>query len=168
MSDEKLKPRWSLPLWAVFVLLGVISAGVLFLAAAVAPVPEHLHSHVSITVDGAPQVVPANVGINEKTQVTLPLHTHDTTGILHVESPTQRTFELGEFFAEWGVPLDSEGVGDFRQSSTESFSVFVNQRPFEGDPATIALTNKLDIDLVLAPRGTTPAPSAPFAWPAEY
>ncbi|MBM7472928.1 hypothetical protein [Subtercola frigoramans] len=49
-----------------------------------------------------------------------------------------------------------------------TFSVFVNQRPFEGDPATIVLTNKLDIDLVLAPRGTTPAPSAPFAWPAEY
>ncbi|MBM7472931.1 hypothetical protein [Subtercola frigoramans] len=127
MSDELLKPRWSLPLWAVCVLLSLLSAGVLFLAAAVAPVPEHLHSHVSITVDGVPQVVPANVGIDEKTQVTLPLHTHEATGILHVESPIQRTFELGEFFAEWGIPLDSEGVGDFRQSSTESFMLTPTQ-----------------------------------------
>jgi hypothetical protein len=31
-----------------------------------------------------------------------PLHTHDTSGIIHVESPTVRSFTLGEFVDLWG------------------------------------------------------------------
>ncbi len=30
------------------------------------------------------------------------LHTHTEDGIIHIESPVQRTFTLGHFFAIWG------------------------------------------------------------------
>ena len=30
-----------------------------------------------------------------------PLHTHDTTGTIHVESPEERDLTLGDFFAVW-------------------------------------------------------------------
>ena len=40
------------------------------------------------------------------------LHTHAEDGIIHVESPsTTETFTLGQFFAEWGIPLSSTQVG---------------------------------------------------------
>ncbi len=37
-----------------------------------------------------------------------PLHTHDTSGIIHVESNTVRPYTLGEFLSIWGG-LDTNG-----------------------------------------------------------
>lgn len=36
-----------------------------------------------------------------------PLHTHDDSGTIHVESSTNRNYRLGEFFKVWGLDLDS-------------------------------------------------------------
>ncbi|GGF38284.1 hypothetical protein GCM10011399_33970 [Subtercola lobariae] len=149
--------------------LVIVSAAVLLLAYRVAPVPEHIHVHLSISVDGVQLVVPANTGIDPVTNVAMPLHTHDTTGIVHVESPVTRTFTLGEFFQDsWHEPLDTTHVGAFTVSPTETLTVFVNQEPVTGDPADIVLTNKLDIDLVFSPLGTPAVASAPFDWPPQY
>jgi hypothetical protein len=46
--------------------------------------------------------VPANIGIDEQAGYLTSLHTHDATGIIHVESPTRRSFNLGDFFDVWG------------------------------------------------------------------
>ncbi|UFS61031.1 hypothetical protein [Subtercola endophyticus] len=159
---------WHLPFWAIAVLLAALCAAVLLLAVRVAPVPEHIHAHLTVSINGVEQTVPANTGINAVTGVTQPLHTHDTTGILHVESPVQETFELGRFFDEWGLALQPSGVGGVQQSSTENFTVFVNQAPYSGDPAQIVLTNRMDIDLVFTPRGAVAVPSPAFDWPPQY
>ena len=37
-----------------------------------------------------------------------PLHTHDTSGIIHVESSVKRNYTLGEFLNTWGG-LDLNG-----------------------------------------------------------
>jgi hypothetical protein len=42
-----------------------------------------------------------------------PLHTHDTTGKLHVESPVERDFTLGDFFTVWEKPFDRTHILDF-------------------------------------------------------
>ncbi|MEF2975782.1 hypothetical protein [Subtercola sp. YIM 133946] len=159
---------FELPVWAVLTATAVLCTGVVALAAGVAPVPEHLHAHLTISINGAEQTVPANTGIDAVTGVTQPLHTHDTTGILHVESAVTRDFELGQFFDEWGLPLTLTGVGGVTSSPTETFTVFVDQKPYTGDPADIVLTNKMDIDLVFTPAGTPASPPAPFVWPAQY
>lgn len=39
------------------------------------------------------------------------LHTHAADGIIHIESPVQRTYTLGDFFDEWGQPLGRGHVG---------------------------------------------------------
>ena len=67
----------------------------------------HTHQHIDIYVDGQPVVVPAYIGINATEGFLSPIHTHDSTGIIHVESPTVRDFTLGEFFDVWGVRFDS-------------------------------------------------------------
>jgi hypothetical protein len=128
----------------------------------------HLHAHLSITVDGEGETVPAEIGIDNPAATVSPLHTHDTTGIIHVESPVQADFTLGQFFTEWNVALDADRIGMYTESQTETFTVFVNQQPFTGNPASIIFTNKMDIEIVVAPTGTAVAPGIPFDWPEQY
>jgi hypothetical protein len=42
-----------------------------------------------------------------------PRHTHDVTGILHTESPTDVDNTIGQFFTEWAVTLDLDCIGDY-------------------------------------------------------
>ncbi|HEX9235017.1 MAG TPA: hypothetical protein VF972_01920 [Actinomycetota bacterium] len=53
------------------------------------------------------------------------IHTHDATGIIHIESPTPRTFTLGEFFDVWGVRFTASCLGGYCRSSDRALSVFV-------------------------------------------
>jgi hypothetical protein len=62
----------------------------------------HIHQHLDIYVDGRKVPVPALIGIDPAAGFA-PLHVHDTSGVIHVESPTVRSYTLGEFFAVWGV-----------------------------------------------------------------
>ncbi|RFA08958.1 hypothetical protein B7R54_06760 [Subtercola boreus] len=128
----------------------------------------HLHAHLTITIDGQDEVVPAEIGIDNPSGSVSPLHTHDTTGIIHVESPVQADFTLGQFFTEWNVALDDTSIGAYPSSAGETFSVFVNQQPYSGNPAAIVFTNKMDIDIVVSPAGTAASPSQPFDWPEQY
>jgi hypothetical protein len=84
----------------------------------------HIHAHLTIFVNGSPRQIPAGVGIpGARPQNTAQglfasggscfywLHTHAADGIIHVESPVQRTYTLGDFFGEWGQPLGPRQVG---------------------------------------------------------
>lgn len=72
----------------------------------------HLHTKLAIFVDGQPQTVSANIGILPGCH--RPLHTHDTDGIIHVESHVVRDFTLGDFFKTWGKELSAEQVLNYR------------------------------------------------------
>jgi hypothetical protein len=63
----------------------------------------HIHQHLDVFDNGRRVTVPAGIGIGDT--FISPLHTHDTSGVMHVESPTIRPFTLAEFFGVWGVPL---------------------------------------------------------------
>ena len=78
----------------------------------------HIHTHLTIFVNGQQRQVPAGIGIpgavRQQTSAGAVhrlgscfywLHTHAADGIIHIESPVQRTYTLGEFFDEWGQPL---------------------------------------------------------------
>ncbi|WP_147305299.1 hypothetical protein [Subtercola boreus] len=128
----------------------------------------HLHAHLTVTVDGQAETVPAEIGIDNPSGTVSPVHTHDTTGIIHVESPVQADFTLGQFFTEWNVALDAAIIGAYPSTPTDTLTVFVNQQPFTGNPASIVFTNKMDIDIVVSPVGVPVEPQAPFDWPAQY
>jgi hypothetical protein len=66
----------------------------------------HIHPQLVIKADGEPYVLPANIGVTRGCMN--PLHTHDSSGEIHVESPVQVDFTLGDFFAVWG-----KSIGDF-------------------------------------------------------
>lgn len=100
---------------------------------------EHIHAHLDMLVDGQPVAVPANIGIDPKHSTISPLHTHDGTGVIHIESPVKRQFSLGEFFSEWQVSLSPDHIGGLRADGSKVVRVFVNGKPETGNPAAITL-----------------------------
>lgn len=134
----------------------------------------HIHAHLDVFVNGDLETVPAGLGIdiNDPAVQTgtvngspayggitrcarpciSPLHTHDTTGVIHVEAPRQMDFTLGQLFAEWAVELDRSCVGGYCEPG--EFAVYVNGTRFDGDPATIVFADLQEIAIVI---GTPPA-----------
>jgi hypothetical protein len=60
----------------------------------------HSHPGVSIVINGSSFTIPANVGINGN--CLRPVHTHDTSGTIHIETDENRDYTLGDFFLIWG------------------------------------------------------------------
>ncbi len=60
----------------------------------------HIHAHLDIFVNGNLIKVPAFIGINDNTCLYW-LHTHLPDGIIHIESPQEKVFTLGQFFDIW-------------------------------------------------------------------
>jgi hypothetical protein len=100
---------------------------------------EHIHTHLDVLVDGAPVTVPANIGIDMSRRTISPLHTHDASGVIHIESPVQRQFSLGEFFSEWLVSLSADNIGGLRAGDGKVVRVFVNGTQQNGNPGAIML-----------------------------
>lgn len=71
---------------------------------------EHIHPVISITVDGEPEAIPANIGILDDCMSEI--HTHDESGTIHAES-FQRgriaNFNLTHFFKAWDKNIQRSG-----------------------------------------------------------
>ncbi len=116
----------------------------------------HIHTHLTIFVNGQQRQVPAGIGIPgavaQQTQ-TGPfvgsgnclywLHTHAADGIIHIESPVKRTYTLGEFFDEWGQPLGPDQAGPAHGKVT----VLVNGQVFKGNPRDVPLGPRENLQL---------------------
>ncbi len=58
-------------------------------------------------------LIPANIGLLPN--CNRPLHTHDTTGTIHVETDQNQDYKLGDFFLIWGKTFNSSGVFPYSQ-----------------------------------------------------
>ncbi|SEM42664.1 hypothetical protein [Streptacidiphilus jiangxiensis] len=135
----------------------------------------HIHSHLQVYVDGKLMTIPYGLGIEppyqlQQAQDGTPfvgggskfyfLHTHDESGIIHVESPSQQTYNLGNLFDLWGQPLTSTDIAGHQGQLT----IFVDGKPYTGDPRAIVFKNleKIQIDV------GTAVPYKDFTWPSGY
>ena len=107
----------------------------------------HIHQHLDIFVNGKHETVPAQIGIYDG-QFLTDLHTHDTSGVMHVESPEKREFSLGEFFGVWGVRLNATCVGGYCKPMTP-WRMYLNGSPYPGDPSTLVLRRHQEIAIVI-------------------
>ena len=114
----------------VVVLVGLIAGGAYVVATIPAspynettPVTEmciqhsqtfarHDHAFLHIMISGSAYTIPANTGITPTCM--RPLHTHDTTGEMHIESPVRHEFMLGDFFLVWGQPFNANQILSYR------------------------------------------------------
>lgn len=129
----------------------------------------HYHAHLDIIVSGSTVQVPAGVGFviaNGREAGTTVLHTHDTSGIVHIESPTNSPYALGQFFTEWGVRLGPGQLGGLTDSNGHTLRVYVDGRAFSGDPASIVLRPHQEVALWYGPATTTPQVPSGYQFPA--
>jgi hypothetical protein len=117
----------------------------------------HIHTHLDVFVQGQRRLVPPDIGIVAGTCLSW-LHTHDDTGVIHIESPVQRTFTLGDFFDIWGQPLSPTAVGP----AQGDVRVLVNGAAWSGDPGAVTLDAHGQIQLDV---GTPRAAVQTFDWP---
>jgi len=118
----------------------------------------HIHAHLDVYVNGQTVEVPQNVGIDQAEGFLTSIHTHDATGIIHIESPTQRTFTLGEFFDVWGVRFTASCLGGYCDSGDKTLTVFVDGKPVTGDPRAVQLTAHEEIVVAYGTPGQLPNP----------
>jgi len=106
---------------------------------------EHIHSHLQIFNKGRSVQVPADIGIMQVAGCLYWLHTHATDGIIHIESPTARTFTLGQFFDVWGEDLTRTTAGSVRAPRGRTLRVTVNGKLWTKDPRAIPLRDREEI-----------------------
>lgn len=127
----------------------------------------HIHQHLDVFVDGNRVAVPANIGIDSAQQFIAALHTHDPSGVLHVESPEPKTFTLGQVFGVWGVPLSSKGIGGLATGGGKELQAWVNGKPVKGDPGDINLASHQEIVLAYGTAAEAPKPvPSSYAFPS--
>lgn len=132
----------------------------------------HIHAHLAISANGQPRTVPRGIGIADpQTAQTQEgpvvaggscfywLHSHTDDGLIHIESPVQRTFTLGDYFDIWGQPLSATRVGP----DTGPVIAYVNGERYSGSPRSIPLTAHAVIELDVG----TDVPPRPYTFPAN-
>ncbi|MBB5444871.1 MULTISPECIES: hypothetical protein [unclassified Paraburkholderia] len=120
----------------------------------------HVHAHLAIIKDGQWLALPMNVGI--LSQCTYEMHTHDNTGIIHIEAPNLKTYTLGEFFDIWGEPLTNTNVAGIMGDVVAYINDNGDSRRYMGDLRSIELTSLRDITLQI---GTPPVSTlATYSW----
>ena len=123
---------------------------------------SHVHTHLTIFVNGKARVIPYGIGVPGYEAVQTAhgpfvetgscfywLHTHQEDGIIHVESPSASLhFTLGQFFAEWGIPLSSTQVGPVTGKETVFFAS-TGKKPalYKGNPADLPLGDHYQIQI---------------------
>lgn len=109
---------------AIILTVAVLSAGVVATARYIKNQPQipegdvisrkgfHWHPELSIIIKGEKQDIAANIGIG----VThAELHTHDATGVVHMEMKglvTKDETTLGAFFRSWGKEFNANCIFD--------------------------------------------------------
>jgi hypothetical protein len=127
---------------------------------------EHIHAHLDVIVDGTPVPVPADIGIATAAGTISPLHTHDTTGVIHIESPVKFPFSLGQFFSEWQVSLAADHVGSLKSGGDKELRAYVNGKPVAGNPAAITMNAHDEIALVYGTAAQQKNPPSSYSFTA--
>jgi hypothetical protein len=118
----------------------------------------HTHEHLDVFVHGRPVTVRADIGIDRTAGFISPLHTHDQSGVIHVESATTRAFSLGQFFDVWGVRFTRDCLGGLCDSGGETLRVFVDGHEATGDPRRLELFAHEEIVVAFGTPAELPSP----------
>jgi len=139
---------------------------------------RHDHEHLDVIINGQPVTVPAGIGMAEPFDfgpcspppafpngdcttgniydgliADAPLHTHSTSGIIHLETDRPGDFTLGQFFDEWGVRLNETCVGSYCTGNGNEMRVYVNGNRVTGNPRDLVLTEHQEIAVIYGGPG---------------
>lgn len=161
------------------------------------PNTYHVHAFVGIIINGRQLALPDGIGMEnpgaDGTYANIPnwteyatcyyyIHTHDASGVLHVESPqsvplTSSIYTLGNAFDMWGMPLSSTQIGPY----TGTVRAYVGQVPiktaqilrsdyslYSGDPRSIPIYSHTTTWLEIGPTYIAPSSLPVLNYYEEY
>jgi hypothetical protein len=129
----------------------------------------HIHAHLSIYINGTAVPLVANtgiapIGVTSNANVTCYywLHTHDTTGVIHIESPTTRLYTLTQFFDIWDKFSSTASPFPTQLSSSTGWTIYVNGKQVNTDFSHLLL-HAHDI-VTIAYNSPGIKPDTTYAW----
>jgi hypothetical protein len=124
----------------------------------------HHHALLHIYANGLLVPLAANVGLEPVKHLESSLHTHDHSGIIHMEAPHPFNFTLGDFFAVWGVKFGPAQLGGLTGYGGDRLHFYLNGRPLT-NPAAHVLKNNDSI--VIGYGADNSFPHAPSTLPLK-
>lgn len=121
----------------------------------------HIHAHVTMYMNGTKTPIPANVGIAPDSSCLYWLHTHDDSGVIHIEAPEGVSATFGNFLDIWGQRFLQVGYPS-QLSDATGWQVYVNGKPFRGNFHTIPLQSHTLITLAYNSPGIQPDTTYPW------
>lgn len=123
----------------------------------------HQHVLISIYKDGKRLGFPDGIGrVHAGCYHAYEMHTHDVTGLIHMEADVPKTFKLGQWFSLWGKALSRDGVaglaGPVRFYIIEKGII----TRYDGSPYDIVMTPRREILIV---TGTEMTVVPRYQWP---
>ncbi len=129
----------------------------------------HIHVFLRIYINGANVPLVTNTGIapigvtsNANVTCLYWLHTHDATGVIHIESPTARIYTLNQFFDIWERFSSSLSAFPTELSSSTDWTIYVNGKQVNTDFSHLQLTAHDIITLAYNSPGIKP--DTTYAW----
>lgn len=158
----------------------------------------HAHAFIGLYINGVEYAIPRGLGVVEPTDPAQPAiyiatqcfyftHTHDSTGIIHLEDynkgivekpPVTSHFTTGQLFAIWGISVNASQFGQFG-GSLEVFTSGQQYLPIDektggtideslltqwtGDPAQIPLYDHEVVWYLVGPNYPASLPSVNFS-----
>jgi len=119
----------------------------------------HIHSLLTVYRDGVRLALPDSIG--RGSGCNYEMHTHDGSGVLHIETDVAKTFTLGQFLALWGQSISATSV--LGLPGPAQYYVIDNETlaPVTTDPGAIPLAAHREIVIIV---GTPPAALKRYDW----
>ncbi|HEY0062008.1 MAG TPA: hypothetical protein VGC21_07795 [Telluria sp.] len=168
LETIRLAPTWTplinatinaTPYWPVWYGTGKPVDGVNCLVSG----KYHKHALISIYSNGKRLGFPDGIGrVHAGCYHAYEMHTHDVTGIIHMEADVPKQFKLGQWFSLWKQPLSRNGVAGL--AGPVRFYVIENGAitRYDGDPYQIVMTPHREVLIV---TGTTMTVVPKYQWP---
>lgn len=125
----------------------------------------HIHAHLTIYIDGNQVSVPQNLGIASDGSCYYWLHTHDTTGVIHIEAPAANAgYTLGTFIKEWREVFTGSQYY-IQLSATDGWTAYVDGKAYTSDFNDIKLASHELI--TLAYNSPNIKPDTTYNWTSD-
>jgi len=115
----------------------------------------HIHAMLRIYINGLLAPLPAEIGLDSKQGIESSMHTHDSSGIIHMEAPHPFSYTLGDFFQVWGVKLGPAQVGGLKGLGGDHLHFYLNGKPLS-NPAALVLHRYDNIVIGYGPASSFP------------
>jgi hypothetical protein len=116
----------------------------------------HHHALLDVYINGNKQSIPQYVGLQGQSFASM--HTHDTTGIMHMEAARPFDYTLGDFMDVWGVYFTDKCIGAYCDGLGGTLRVYANGKQYQGDPTKLPLKQHTLVVITYGKASQLPSP----------